>query len=777
MSSFRKSNKTQSDSRIIQTMKDNSHSKITFNYPRLSPSNKIPISSRNAYTRMNNQSPNIETIIIYDNNLRKSSNLNYNIISEEKKLRNSNTNNHFYVSKKIDLKNDKNPNQKTNYIHNAFEKKNNEKNENNNNYRKSSNDIVDKNRNNMYYINNKRNVNDYKSKTINNDNDNIYKKRNNNLIKNKKDNKEDNKFKPNIDTRQLNLNSSYDQIQKLKYIPKQNNTNSKNQFPALNNNSSLYTNKAIKTEKNIPYNNKIKIQNNTKDYKANNSRNQSEHTIHINKNYSFSSGLDFIKKIQPKNDQHSNSIHVKPDNSNNLYDLTQIKKETKNNNNNNSLNSYSSKGRKNSSKIKININLNTDNISNKPEETGKEKNKYAIKTTITNNRNILNKKIPENKTNNKNNNNIIKNDNNKKYSSYTYIPRSKNKEKMEEKEIISDKNKNLIIIPRKEEKIYITKRPQLSNNLPNEKEINNIAISYINSSKKNVNSIKNVLKKNKNEENNFSNFYSNNNSITYINTSSNKKKEQNKRKIQDTSNQKINKFDSTNNPNILNKKNETINTEENLEVNKDDKKQEIKNVIIDNNKEDLEDKNKNLLQKLEKKFDNINDEMNNIPSNDINNIEKKINKNELNINNEDNFNKLIGNIETNKNLNSTQKLEQKIKDLESKLDDLNNKPTSMFNLTEPEENYNNKYSILDKPGLSDITKEYLSSNLDYLAPNTELSEFSRAYMIGLDVYSNIINDRPSLSGLTKEFLEENGEEPKSNNIEIKEEKEENIEIY
>ena len=169
--------------------------------------------------------------------------------------------------------------------------------------------------------------------------------------------------------------------------------------------------------------------------------------------------------------------------------------------------------------------------------------------------------------------------------------------------------------------------------------------------------------------------------------------------------------------------------------------------------------------------------MNNIPSNDINNIEKKINNNELNINNEDNFNKLIGNIETNKNLNSTQKLEQKIKDLESKLDDLNNKPTSMFNLTEPEENYNNKYSILDKPGLSDITKEYLSSNLDYLAPNNELSEFSRAYMIGLDVYTNIINDRPSLSGLTKEFLEENGEEPKSNNIEIKEEKEENIEIY
>jgi hypothetical protein len=93
-------------------MKDNSHSKITFNYPRLSPSNKIPISSRNAYIRRNDQSQNIETIIINDNNLRKSSNLNYNTISEEKKLRNSNTNNNFYVSKKIDLNNDKNQNYK-----------------------------------------------------------------------------------------------------------------------------------------------------------------------------------------------------------------------------------------------------------------------------------------------------------------------------------------------------------------------------------------------------------------------------------------------------------------------------------------------------------------------------------------------------------------------------------------------------------------------------------------------------------------------------------------
>ena len=60
---------------------------------------------------------------------------------------------------------------------------------------------------------------------------------------------------------------------------------------------------------------------------------------------------------------------------------------------------------------------------------------------------------------------------------------------------------------------------------------------------------------------------------------------------------------------------------------------------------------------------------------------------------------------------------------------------------------------MSKPGLSDITKEYLSSFLEESMPKTELSDFSRAYMIKLDGY-NMNDERPTLSGLTKEFLRE-----------------------
>lgn len=106
-------------------------------------------------------------------------------------------------------------------------------------------------------------------------------------------------------------------------------------------------------------------------------------------------------------------------------------------------------------------------------------------------------------------------------------------------------------------------------------------------------------------------------------------------------------------------------------------------------------------------------------------------------------------------MNSDQKLEKKIKDLESKLDDLNNNSNSAFNISEPINiDYDYKYSLLNKPGLSDITKEYLSSFLEESMPKTELSDFSRAYMIKLDGY-NMNDERPTLSGLTKEFLREN----------------------
>ena len=159
---------------------------------------------------------------------------------------------------------------------------------------------------------------------------------------------------------------------------------------------------------------------------------------------------------------------------------------------------------------------------------------------------------------------------------------------------------------------------------------------------------------------------------------------------------------------------------------------------------------------MDKVDNNEKDEVKNITPVKETNIIENYNKDDLNIN----FDINISN--SKKSLSSTQKLEKKIKDLESKLDDLNNNKSPLLDITEPEqpEQYNsNQYSILDNPGLSDITKAYLSSYLEDSEPKMELSDFSRVYIIGLNDYNNynnytIINDRPVLSGLTKEFLNE-----------------------
>ena len=126
-------------------------------------------------------------------------------------------------------------------------------------------------------------------------------------------------------------------------------------------------------------------------------------------------------------------------------------------------------------------------------------------------------------------------------------------------------------------------------------------------------------------------------------------------------------------------------------------------------------------------------------------------------------------------MNSDQKLEKKIKDLETKLDNLN-KGTSNIENSESqkkEEDIYDKYSFLNKPELSDITKAYLSAYLDDDSqPKAELSDFSKAYMTGLTDYNNNNAheekiERPALSGLTMEFLKDNDE--------IEEKKEENEE--
>ena len=114
------------------------------------------------------------------------------------------------------------------------------------------------------------------------------------------------------------------------------------------------------------------------------------------------------------------------------------------------------------------------------------------------------------------------------------------------------------------------------------------------------------------------------------------------------------------------------------------------------------------------------------------------------------------------------KLENKIKELEAILDNklemLNNGTSNLTSLNNDnkaetkkdedkpidEENIYEKYSIMNKPELSDITKQYLSSYTS--GPRPELSDFSKAYMTGLTTSGNA---RPELSNLTMEYLMKN----------------------
>jgi hypothetical protein len=126
-----------------------------------------------------------------------------------------------------------------------------------------------------------------------------------------------------------------------------------------------------------------------------------------------------------------------------------------------------------------------------------------------------------------------------------------------------------------------------------------------------------------------------------------------------------------------------------------------------------------------------------------------------------------------KRLNSDQKLEKKIKDLEEKLDNLNNNNISSSDQEKQEEiNMNN--NLINKYELSDITKAFLDSYLDDSGTKAELSDFSKAYITGLtfDYQSEPKNEeRPALSGLTMEFLNDNYDTT-NNKMEVIEEKEE-----
>ena len=104
---------------------------------------------------------------------------------------------------------------------------------------------------------------------------------------------------------------------------------------------------------------------------------------------------------------------------------------------------------------------------------------------------------------------------------------------------------------------------------------------------------------------------------------------------------------------------------------------------------------------------------------------------------------------------SDKKLKNKIKELEKKLNNLFNYEIDRNKIKKEEEkpeeeNIYEKYSFLNKPELSDITKKYLSSYTT--GPRPELSDFSKAYMIGLTTNTTT---RPEFSNLTMEYLMKN----------------------
>ena len=237
----------------------------------------------------------------------------------------------------------------------------------------------------------------------------------------------------------------------------------------------------------------------------------------------------------------------------------------------------------------------------------------------------------------------------------------------------------------------------------------------------------------------------------------------------------ISKQEKENEDNKLNEEknlNEENKLKENNKLNEDNKLNEgnfLNEDIILNEKNKLnEDNNKNLEVKIisnnsTKLTEDIKNEKellsnNKIIKNDIEISSNKVeeNKDILSDNNEKSAIKIED--QADNDISSDKKLENKIKELEEKLNNkLNlinyeidkNKNKEGEEKTE-EENIYEKYSFLNKPELSDITKKYLSSYTS--GPRPELSDFSKAYMIGLTTNTTT---RPELSNLTMEYLMKN----------------------
>ena len=703
-----------------------------FDSKYISSRNKNQISKTTIYNKRKEQKQNVPN--------KKNSNANFNSIrenSEDNKFKYKNTNKSFISPKNNDLIKNTNIIKNSNYSfknnNKNYQKENDYNNYNNKMIKVEYSDYKQNSVDNTENIHKNRLHKDYNIKIYNNRNDNMDVEKDKNIV-----NMTNNKMVISYQTKEKSeikqkFNSEYKSLNigKNNEILKNNNVYQEYDcinsiyIPKTNNYSHLYKN-----------NNRTKTSDNKKDFDKKNSRNDLENKIGINKNYSFSSDSKFNQIISKYNE--NNKINKKI-NSNFSYCHNKA--------------SITNKDQKNNYIIPLDLS-NLDKRKNQINNSNKATN-YLISGIIPNTKNEKYKKNNNNEDNtifterkdnyrNKNMVNIENDGDIKNYSSNTYTLKNVNKDTFNEKGINSRNNKNLVIIPRKEPKIYTTKRPQTINNSFNEIENKNIGISYITNFHKLSNKSNSTTNTNINSQkiNNL-----NNNSITYINTSSNKKEKKNPKRDKIVSKLKDNiKFQIKENINDL-----SFEKKDNKNINLNDIFSKIEFKF--ENKDNISDKNTDNLNliKESKKSSNNNDS---IHENEEENKSSPIKKDNIEkIENTNLDNKYINNSVAINNLNSSAKLEKKIKDLETKLDELNSNTSSFLNKIDQENNNYNKNSILDKPELSDITKEYLNTYLEEISTKNELSNYSKAYIMGLDGY-NSINKIPTLSELTKEYLTE-----------------------
>ena len=704
-----------------------SYQDFKFDSKYISSTNKNQIQKTTLYNKRKEQKQNIPN--------KKNGNANFNSIreiSEDNKFKYKITNKSFISPKNNDLITNTNIIKNSNYsFKNNIKNYQKENDYNNKMLKVEYSDYKQNSVDNTENIHKIRLHKDYNIKIYNNRNDNMDVEKDKNIVNMRNNNmiisyqtkeKSEIKQKINSEYKSLNIGKNNEKLKNNNVYQEYDCTN-RIYIPKTNNYSHLYKN-----------NNRTKTSDNKKDFDKKNSRNDLENKIGIYKNYSFSSDSKFNQIISKYNENNkiNNKINSNFSFCNNKASIT-------------------NKEQKNNYIIPLdlsNLEKRKDQINNSNKSTN-----YLISGIIPNKKNGKYKKnnnnedntiFTERKNNYRNKNMVnIENDGDiKNYSSYTF--KNVNKDTLNEKRINTKNNKNLVIIPRKEPKIYTTKRPQTINNSLNEIENKNIGISYITNFHKPSNKSNSTTNTNINSQK-YNNL--NNNSITYINTSSNKKEKKNPKRDKIVSKLKDNiKFQIKENINDLSfEKKDNKNINPNDIFSKIEFKFENKDNIVDKNTDNL-----NLINES-KKSSNNNDS---IHENEEENKSSPIKKDNIEkIENTNLDNKYINNSVAINNLNSSAKLEKKIKDLETKLDELNSNTSSFLNKIDQENNNYNKNSILDKPELSDITKEYLNTYLKEISTKNELSNYSKAYIMGLDGY-NSINKIPTLSELTKEYLTE-----------------------